>query len=479
LNGQAIYLKLPPVAGVSKLVAALALAAAAAPLTDAALRPQVDRLVAAVAAARHLPYVGTLPARAVTREESTRTVRVTIGEAMQNRALRTEAELLRRLHVQPGEGAADASAAEAYGDPAAARARYDAASKYLLVPDFIPWDAQRTEVAHEIAHAITDQHFGLRRLLAIAPDGTSPLDGDARRARLALIEGDAMLAGLELADPREGFLGPHAIVALAARLRAAAEADQPTRPSGLVEFTHVDGLLFVAGVRAHRPFSAVDALWADPPASSEQVLHPEKYDACEAPIAVDEAVLPTLPGYGRPAGSDVLGEIVIRTWLASVLPSEIAERAATGWGGDRAAFYLPASGAGVGDAGAGATCGPLACTTPLAWITIWDDPGEADDFARAASQVLATMSVPLPPDWAERTVNDGDRAEFPSTHGTFAVARRGDAVVLLLDAPEPAGATLDAMLDAVRPRATRKATPRPRRAAQPGCPRRDRAAGPP
>ena len=42
------------------------------------------------------------------------------------------------------------------------------------------------------------------------------------------------------------------------------------------------------GVRARQPWSAVDALWRDPPASSEQVLHREKYDACEAPIAVPD-----------------------------------------------------------------------------------------------------------------------------------------------------------------------------------------------
>ena len=57
---------------------------------------------------------------------------------------------------------------------------------------------------------------------------------------------------------------------------------------------------------ARGPWSAVDALWTDPPASTEQGLHPEKYDACEAPIAVDEATLPGLPGFGRPTATDVL-----------------------------------------------------------------------------------------------------------------------------------------------------------------------------
>ena len=46
-------------AGGTKLVAAFTLALAAAPLTDASLRPEVDKLVAAVSAARHLSFHGT------------------------------------------------------------------------------------------------------------------------------------------------------------------------------------------------------------------------------------------------------------------------------------------------------------------------------------------------------------------------------------------------------------------------------------
>ena len=66
-------------------------------------------------------------------------------------------------------------------------ARYDATTGTLLVPSFLPFEAQRTEIAHEIAHAVADQRFGLRRFLRIASEGESRLDGDefasARHAR--------------------------------------------------------------------------------------------------------------------------------------------------------------------------------------------------------------------------------------------------------------------------------------------------------
>jgi len=455
------------VAGGTKLVAAFTLALASAPLTDASLRPEVDRLVAAVSAARHLPFHGTVPARALGPEETRRATALAVGEGTDNAATRTEGELLKRLGLMPVSRAAGDFAAEAYAFAAPPAARYDAATGTLLVPSFLPLEAQRPTLAHEIAHAIADQRFGLRRFLRLAPDGGPRLEGDVARARLALVEGDAVLAGLELGDARETFLGAHALGALAVQLRAAAQAASkdggPSWFAQLGEFTHVDGLLFVARVRAHHPWGAVDALWSDPPASSEQILHPEKYDAGEPAIAVDESALPALTGFGRPTGSDVLGELVVRTWLESALPPEIAARAAAGWGGDRAGIYAPTQPVPVTDGGAEA---PL---EPLAWLTVWDDAAEADDLARAARQVLAQMSranseaqPAMTATTTATTTATDDSDTFSTPGGAFALARKGDAVALLLAAPEPVAPALTAMLEAAHPRA-RRAAPKKRR----------------
>jgi hypothetical protein len=480
LNGPRIYLKLRPVAGVSKLGAALALALAAAPVTDEILRPEVARLVTAVSAARHLPFHGTLPARALPPDEARRAAALAVGEGMQNAASRTEDEILRRLGLVPAGIAPGAAAAEAYALGAPPAARYDAATGTLLVPSTPPLAAQQAVLAHEIAHAVADQRFGLRRFLGIGPEGAPRMSGDAERARLAVVEGDAMLSALELADPKERFLGPYALGALAAELRRAARGDSPADSTSwftdLGVFTHVDGLLFVARVRAHRPWSAVDALWKTPPDSTEQVLHPEKFDDCEAPVAVDEAALPALAGFGHPAGSAVMGELVVRSWLGAALPAELAARAAAGWGGDRAGLYAPAPGPSSQDGGA-ARDGGVTTAAPLGWLTVWDDAGEASDFALAAEQLLVKMSGRAGSGQPGPNRPSDERAIFESPDGAFGLARRADAVALLFAAPPPIDGALDAMLEAVRPRANRRAAPRPRRAAQPGCPRRDRAAG--
>ncbi len=131
------------------------------------------------------------------------------------------------------------------------------------------------------------------------------------------------------------------LTALAARLRAAGQDPAGGWPATLSTFTHVTGLLFVARARAHHPWNVVDALWTDPPSSTEQVLHPEKYESCEAPVTVDPSALPPLPGLGRPSATDVAGELVARAWLATAWAPDVAARSAAGWGGDRAALYGP------------------------------------------------------------------------------------------------------------------------------------------
>ena len=475
--------------GPSKLVLAVALAVAAPlPLTDDAVRSEVERLIAAIASARHLTYHGTLPVRVLDRAEAARMAGRLDDEAAADPAAGPEAELLRRLGIPSPPP--DFEEVDEGNAP-----RFDAVTGRLWVPGWMPLDAQQVALTHAVAHAVADQRFGFRRLMDIAADGRSRLTGDGRRARLAVVEGDAMLTGLEVLDRRETFLAPPQLNALAARLRAAAQDPAGGWPATLAAFTHVTGLLFVARARAHRPWNVVDALWTDPPSSTEQVLHPEKYESCEAPVAVDPSALPALPGLGRPSATDVAGELVARAWLATAWAPDVAARAAAGWGGDRAALYgLPPEDAltELGsaqrsrrgrarepsegfrpDGGADAGAPP----TSLAWLTIWDDAAEADDFARAARAVLerqAEKGVSEPA--SEMTRPDG--VVFSSTNGLYGLARRADAVALLIAAPEGAEPALQAMLDAVRrAEPTRKAVSRPRPAALPGCLRRDRAGG--
>jgi hypothetical protein len=423
----------------------LAVVTALAPVSDGEMRVETDKLLAALGALRHLAPRGTLERRVVTRAEARAERDATVAAATGGADLAARARLWERLGLLPsGSGYAHLVAGRLDAAPTAS---YDPLSHRLVVPDWIPLPEQRTVLAHALVHALDDQRFGLRETLQIGLDGRHHLDGDAERARLALVEGEASVAALELVDARGVFANGHALAELAEQLRAVPPGGAAASPAWVwtnAAFAHADGLLFVARVRARQRWSAVDALWADPPQSSEQILHPEKYDARERPVSI-EALPPHAFGDDwNEAGADVLGELGVRAWLARAVSEEVAARAAAGWGGDRAVLYERAASV---DAAAPRPVGPPARTpTFVAWSTVWDDVTDAEDFARTASAALSALpgAAELPP------LDDKGHAAARGADGVYALTLRGTSVAVLLGAPESALPVLSLMLGRVK-----------------------------
>jgi hypothetical protein len=408
----------------------------ALPVADAAMRDETGRLAAELGALRRIPLRGPLERQLMTRDEARAEIERTVTTALTGSGMATEERILQRLGLLPvGSDYAQLLAQALSASPTSS---YDAGAHRLYVADWIPLEQQRTTLAHEIAHALADQRFGLRRTLQIGSDGVHRLEGDAERARQALIEGDANTTALELEDTRGAFLGARQLPGLADRLReaGAATARWPPWIRTVSLFAHVDGLMFVARVRGRDSWSGFDAVWADPPQSTEQILHPEKYDAHEPPIRIAPAPLGALePGLRLGAGT-VLGELGVRAWLETAVAPEVAARAAAGWGGDRAVLLVPPPADPVADAAA-------ALDPALAWLTVWDDPLEAEDFARTACVALAKSAggrrVPALDDAGRFVARAGDRE--------FALAWQRDAVAVLLGVPGGAAGALSEMLE--------------------------------
>jgi hypothetical protein len=434
-------------------VALAAVGAAALPATDAELREVTGTIAKEVAEVRGLAPPRGLEQRLVTRTQAFEARTEALAETTASPEALARARLWEALGLLPEGGDYARMAARALGAPTAS---YDLVRRRLAVPDWVPLVEQQTALAHELAHAIADQRFGLRQLLGIGLDGHHALDGDAERARLALIEGDADVATLERTDPRGAFHSRPELTALAEKLRAAPPAATPPWLRAGETFAHADGLLFVGGVRARAPWRAVDALWADPPASSEQVLHPEKYAARERPVAVTVTRPAALgePADWREAATDVLGELGVKTWLGAAAPRALAERAAAGWGGDRAVLYEPAAqhAASTPDAGVDAGTAPVPRAF-VAWSTVWDDVTDAEDFARAAAPVLAALAG----DATAASPEDPARVVARRAGRVWALAWKGTAVAILAGAPESALGALDGLLFQPPP------PPRPRR----------------
>ncbi|HEY6723973.1 MAG TPA: hypothetical protein VI197_08070 [Polyangiaceae bacterium] len=298
-------------------------------------------------------------------------------------------------------------------------------------------------IAHELGHALQAQHF-------VAPNFASLPGEDARLARLALFEGDAMLTMLAYQAQR-GFmpLGRRLLMAagqagdIATFERASGLGDASEGMSALtrarLEFPYASGLNLVSELYRAGGFALVNRAFERAPASTEQVLHPERYLAGDEPVPVS---VPSVPEGYRAVAQGSVGELLTRLALSACVETPVAIRAAEGWGGD--AFQIVEK---AGLAG-------------LLWATTWDTLEDAREFERAIRELskscwahaqLTARSVFSGPAWVvrqgknvavQRGIPPGDAKplgarllELPQPRPK---ARRPFGAVQLRPAPNPA-----------------------------------------
>lgn len=281
-------------------------------------------------------------------------------------------ETLKALGLLP----ADASLADLYVDLLGSQVAgfYDPETGEIVVVSRAGaiGPTEKVTYAHEFLHALQDQHFGLDGI-----DLDAPGQSDRSLARLALVEGDATLLMTRwLVD----HLTPDEIGELLV-VDPEAQALLEAMPAILREtllFPYQQGFVFVTGIWTAGGWKAVDRAFGRLPDSTEQILHPAKYEARERPVqvALDADALAKAMGAGW-AGTpeDTLGEFQLSVWLrehgVEALP---AQAAAAGWGGDRLAYLRGPNGA-----------------YALALLTVWDTAAEATEFLAAARTAIGGL----------------------------------------------------------------------------------------
>jgi hypothetical protein len=235
---------------------------------------------------------------------------------------------------------------------------------------------ERSTFAHEYTHALQDQAFDYW-----GDADTWRDNGDLALARTSLSEGDATalmtrwatehMSPDEAAEMLSAGLDPEMIAELAA---------MPAIIREELSFPYQQGLVFVTALQGMTGFDQVDEAYSDPPTSSEQILHPDKYAAGEDPIDV-EAPTELAGDLGEGwsvALEDTLGEFRLRIWLREATGRAAAStEAAAGWGGDRMVLLE-----GPDDAWA------------LVLQTEWDDASEAEQFDEAAAAAVEAGPYP-------------------------------------------------------------------------------------
>ena len=228
--------------------------------------------------------------------------------------------------------------------------------------------------AHEYTHALQDAAFGIDSLERDAEG-----EDDRALARTALLEGDAVVAMLAWAFAN---LEPQEL----AEITSTPQPDTTGIPSWLVEqvagFPYNEGYLWagsLAGDPLSPDFTKLDAAYADPPDSTEQIIDVAKWDPREDPIPVDVPDLAATFGDGwtevddTPIGQAFLEDILVYHGVAS----DDAQAASAGWGGDRVVVAT----------------GPNEAFA-VAWRLVWDTPADADEFEDAYTSVVSGLGFP-------------------------------------------------------------------------------------
>ena len=221
---------------------------------------------------------------------------------------------------------------------------YDPKGKEFYIADWIPVDEQREVMAHELTHALEDQSFHIDPWIK----GARPND-DAELARDAVSEGSAMAAMVDY-DLRSNKMSVRDLpdVSMLIQGNALAEMDKDPKLAKAPIYIR-DSLLFpyLAGVsftqqflKAHSGWSDLHLVFEHPPASTQQIMHPEKYLEDVQPAVVK------LPDWSTVAPSDwklldenVLGEFGLQEVLKQFLGADSAKLTAPGWAGDRYAVF--------------------------------------------------------------------------------------------------------------------------------------------
>lgn len=193
--------------------------------------------------------------------------------------------------------------------------------------------AEQLTHAHEFVHALQDQYFNLDTM------ADETLNADAGAALRALAEGEATQVETQYMLSGNIDFGDLLLSSLDA-LNSPVLNNAPPIISDSLLFPYTAGQQFVQALTEQDGYPAVDAAWADPPQSTEQILHPERYLNGDTPQLV---MLPpftdTLGAGWTLVDEDVFGEFMLREYLQQQLNSGQVDTAVTGWGGDKYAVY--------------------------------------------------------------------------------------------------------------------------------------------
>ncbi|TAH39351.1 MAG: hypothetical protein EYC70_00780 [Planctomycetota bacterium] len=390
----------------------------------AALQRKVDEISPRVAELRGMQFKHPVPAGIHTPDEFLEFAKKDLESEMSIEQFNAMGEALALFGLVDGDSSLFDTVMEllrgqvgGYYDPKT--------KKFYMISTFNEGMLADIIMAHELTHALDDQYYDLAKMM----EGTSD-NMDRQFAIRAVVEGSgtSLMNLYTVQGMMKGWISmqPEDMEAMQEMMEEQMEQIQDAPPFLVITLAlpYMEGnkLLvrnssMLAAATLTPKAEDLDHAFRNPPSSSEQVLHFDKYwdpGQRDEPAPVELPDLSAQVGAGwKLAYSDTLGELGCYFLVIEELPDlmssfsgmgpPLTDPSSEGWDGDRFQLYTGPGGAKV-----------------LVWASVWDTPDEASEFAAA----LAAVAQPRTP--ALRRVAEtsgGVLALFANEAGTAVLER--------------------------------------------------------
>ena len=289
-------------------------------------------------------------------------------------------------------------------------------SLYVVREHFNPFDklsAERT-LAHEIMHMIQEKYF----------DDSGARFHDELQAWVALIEGDAGFTADKYieAAARPEISGSATLSFSYNKQSAATRSLVVEMPESLVElwlFRYRYGESYVSALYEAGGWEKVNAAYANPPTTTEQILHPEKYLEGEGFTPVDSVQLNSSDW--NLVKTERFGEHFIHVMLSRHIPRGDAVKASEGRRGDNFTYYEKEE------------------NHLFTWKIVWDTEQDSVEFFDSFVEMMDAVDAHQIPPSSECTSNNTVKWKA-GAHFVSLIRDQSSVIVIVsteLDWPQP------------------------------------------
>ena len=264
-----------------------------------------------------------LPFALITREQVNQYLKEQIQQSVKPDEIRAEETTLKKFGFAPPDFDLKKTTIDLLTEQAAAF--YDFKRKKLFISDWATVNMRQAALIHELAHALADQNVNIQKFTNKGSDNS-----EASLAREAVVEGQASWLMLEVGARRSGrtLADPQTAREFLETDAGAQQSDYPVFNNAplylrrTLMFPYDEGEKFQQAVFLHDGMPAFSRIFREPPISTAQVEHPERYFE-HTPLANPD--LPKPVKHAKPFVAGAMGELETRILLEQYVSAALAE----------------------------------------------------------------------------------------------------------------------------------------------------------